>query len=130
MFVSQTFRRIDRVRQRSITDFAHHHRDYIAGWRRLEQNCVRIFAMHRESEFRNYLAWYHGATRYRLRQAWTQDDYADIDSSDDDNTAYDIRTREGSQVELGPVLDRVVSATQVTMCMLTTEIVFQTMLYS
>ena len=35
--------------------------------------------------------------------------YADIESSDDEDTAYDQSTRAGRQVEAGPILDRVVS---------------------
>ncbi|TVU20847.1 hypothetical protein EJB05_30447, partial [Eragrostis curvula] len=47
------------------------------------------------------------STRYRLRQAWTDRDYADMESSEDENTPYDVATRQGTQVEIGPVLDRV-----------------------
>ena len=64
--------------------------------------------MHRDSVFREYLTCYHGVTRYRLRQAWIEDNYADIGSSDDDYTVYANRTREGSQVEIAPILDRMV----------------------
>ena len=35
--------------------------------------------------------------------------YADIESSDDEDTAYDQSTCAGRQVEAGPILDRVVS---------------------
>ena len=38
-----------------------------------------------------------------------KDDYADIESSDDEDTAYDQTTRVGRQVDTGPILDRVVS---------------------
>jgi hypothetical protein len=37
------------------------------------------------------------------------DDYADIASSKDEDTSYDIRTRECTVVEITPILDRVVS---------------------
>ncbi|WVZ85625.1 hypothetical protein U9M48_032527, partial [Paspalum notatum var. saurae] len=70
--------KFDRVRQRKVTDFAHHHRDYI--------DC---------------------ATRYKLRQKWTTDDYADMTSSDDEDTTFDQRATEGTQVEIAPILDRV-----------------------
>ncbi|TVU13435.1 hypothetical protein EJB05_40491, partial [Eragrostis curvula] len=63
--------------------------------------------MHRDSSFRRYLEWYQSSTRYRLRQAWTDRDYADMESSDDENTPYDVATRQGTVVEIGPVLDRV-----------------------
>jgi hypothetical protein len=44
----------------------------------------------------------------RLRQQWTGVDYADIESSDDEDTVYDRSTREGRVVEAGPMFDRVV----------------------
>ena len=64
---------------------------------------------HTNREFRRYQAWYQRATRYRLRVQWTRADYANIESSDDEDTAYDQSTRAGRQVEAGPILDRVVS---------------------
>jgi hypothetical protein len=74
----------------------------------MEENVLPVEGPHNNANFRAYLTWYHTATRYRLRQRWTQDDYADIASSDDENTTYDVRGREGQAVELGPILDRVV----------------------
>ena len=88
-----------------MTDFEHHHHAYIDKWKWMELNCVYMFWMHRNSVFREYLSWYHGVTRYRLRPAWTQDDYTDIGSSNDDYTVYDDRTRVGTQVETAPILD-------------------------
>ncbi|TVU01526.1 hypothetical protein EJB05_53025, partial [Eragrostis curvula] len=99
--------KFDRSKQKKVTDFAHHHRAYLDEWRRFEDNCERIHAMHRDSEFRRYLEWYQSSTRYRLRQAWTDRDYADMESSDDENTPYDVATRQGTVVEIGPVVDRV-----------------------
>ena len=64
---------------------------------------------HTNREFRWYQAWYQRATRCRLRVQWTEDDYADIESSDDEDTMYDQSTHVGRQVEVGPILDRVVS---------------------
>ena len=63
---------------------------------------------HTSREFRRYQAWYQCATRCRLRVQWTEADYADIESSDDEDTAYDQSTCAGRQVEAGPILDRVV----------------------
>ena len=40
---------------------------------------------------------------------WIEDDYTDIESSDDEDTSYDQSTRVGRQVEAGSILDRVVS---------------------
>ena len=64
---------------------------------------------HTNREFRRYQAWYQCATRCRLRVQWTEDDYTNIESSDDEDTTYDQSTRVGRQVEAGPILDRVVS---------------------
>jgi hypothetical protein len=96
------------VKQQSVKDFEHHHRTYIEGWYRYEQNVVRIFCMHTDRAFREYLAWYQRVTRIKLHQRWIDDDYAEGGSSTDEDTAYDTHTLEGSHVELGPILDRVV----------------------
>jgi hypothetical protein len=44
----------------------------------------------------------------KLQQRWTNVNYADGGSSDDEDNIYDACTRQGSTVELGPVIDRVV----------------------
>ena len=64
---------------------------------------------HTNYEFRRYQAWYQRATRCRLRLQWIEDDYADIESSNDEDTTYYQSTRVGRQVEAGQILDRVVS---------------------
>ena len=63
---------------------------------------------HSNEQFREYLAWYSRATHMRLRQQWTGVDYADIESSEDEDTVYDRSTREGRVVEAGPMFDHVV----------------------
>jgi hypothetical protein len=78
----------------------------------MEANVLPVKGPHNNANFRAYLTWYHTANRYKLHQKWTQDDYTDIASSDDENTTYDIRGREGRAVELGLILDRVVSSLQ------------------
>jgi hypothetical protein len=98
------------VRQRKVTDFAHHHHDMVDWWRRIEDSPRLGGPSHSRANFRQYLAWYHSATRYKLRQKWMGDDYADIASSKDEDTSYDIRTREGTVVEIAPILDRVGSS--------------------
>jgi hypothetical protein len=103
--------RFNRVRHRKVTDFVDYHRERIDWWNKME-NILPAKGRHNNANFRGYLIWYHTATRYRLRQRWTQDDYAVIASSDDENTTYDVRGREGRTVELGPILDRVVSYLQ------------------
>ncbi|RLN00226.1 uncharacterized protein C2845_PM06G03970 [Panicum miliaceum] len=60
-----------------------------------------------KANFRQYFRWYHIATRYKLRQKWTGDDYANIASSKDEDTRYDVRAREGTVVQIAPILDRV-----------------------
>jgi hypothetical protein len=71
-----------------------------------EQNYVRIFQMYINMAFREYLAWYQRVTRIKPCQRWTDDDYASVGSTKEDTT-YDTHTREGSYVELGPILDHV-----------------------
>ena len=48
-------------------------------------------------------------TRCKLKGQWTAADYAEQESSDDEDTAFDIATRHGSQIEAAPILDRVVT---------------------
>ena len=86
------------MRQRSIKDFLHHHARYVAEWNKFEANCVPLFRMHREALFREYVGWFQSVARTKLCQRWTDADYADMGDSDDDNTLYDTRTREGSHV--------------------------------
>jgi hypothetical protein len=69
------FCRLDRKKNRKIFDWAHHHRDYIEEW--------------------EMFGWYHQATRPRLKLQWTHDDYADIESSEDEDTTYDHSTHVG-----------------------------------
>jgi hypothetical protein len=73
----------------------------------MEENVLPVEGPHNNTNFRAYLTWYHTATRYRLRQRWTEDDYVDIASSDDENNTYNVRGRERRAVELPPILDRV-----------------------
>ena len=44
---------------------------------------------HTNREYRCYQAWYQCAICCRLRLQWIEDDYTDIESSDDEDTAYD-----------------------------------------
>jgi hypothetical protein len=102
--------RFDRVKQRKVTDFVDYHHERIDWWNKMEANVLPIEGTHNNANIRAYLTWYHTATRYRLCLRWTQDDYADIASSHDENTTYNVRGREGRAVELGPILDRVVTS--------------------
>jgi hypothetical protein len=48
--------------------------------------------MHQDSTFREYVAWYQLAARIKLHQRWTDEDYADVGSSGDEDTPYDNHT--------------------------------------
>jgi hypothetical protein len=102
-------RRFDRWEQKKITDFRQHHLAFIEEWYLTAKNVHENDELLNNSDYRRYQAWYQGATRCKLRQQWTTDDYADIDSSDDEDTTYNQSTRLGTKVEVAPILDRVVS---------------------
>lgn len=91
-----------------MKEFDVHHQKYIDEWHKYEQNIVMIFHMHTNRAYRTYLGWYQRTTCIKLRQCWTDDNYVDGGLSDDEDTVYDMRTQEGSHVEQGPILDRVV----------------------
>ncbi|CAN6321728.1 unnamed protein product [Urochloa humidicola] len=99
--------KLDRQKQKKITEWDSYHRDYIEEWDMFHENSDDNEEPHTNSAYRAYQAWYQGVTRCRLRLQWTESDYADIESSDDENTKYDQDTRKGTQVEAGPLLDRV-----------------------
>jgi hypothetical protein len=75
-----------------VKEFNVHHQKYIDEWHKYEQNVVRIFCMHTDRAYRTYLGWYQWATCIKLHQRWTDDDYADGESSDDEDTMYNTRT--------------------------------------
>jgi hypothetical protein len=89
-------------------DFETLHRHYIDLWENFNDNLYANEEPHTNENFRVYLTWYIRATRTKLKLQWTQSDYADIETSDDEQTSYDLATREGTQVESAPILDRVV----------------------
>lgn len=103
--------RFDRRKQKKVTDFRTHHRDYIEDWEAMGENVDDNDEPHTNRDYRRYQLWYQGVTRCKLRGQWTADDYADIESSEDEDTAYDQATRAGTQVEIAPILDRVVLTT-------------------
>jgi hypothetical protein len=102
-----SFHRFDWVKQQSVKDFLHHQR-YVDEWNKFEGNSVRIFRMHWDATFKEYLDWFQSVTRTKLCQRWTDVDYVEIASSNDGNTTYNTQPRMGSHV-LAPVLDHVVS---------------------
>ncbi|XP_066322387.1 uncharacterized protein [Miscanthus floridulus] len=99
--------RLDRQKNRNIFDREKHHQNYIEKWEEVHDNMDENNEPHTNRKFWRYQAWYQRATCCRLWQQWTEDDYADIESSDDEDTAYDQSTRTGKQVQAGPILDRV-----------------------
>jgi len=103
--------RIDRQKQKKETDFETFHRDYIDQWDLLHENLYVNDQPHMNNNFRAYLSWYTRAIRTKLKGQWTQADYADIESSDDEDTSYDLATRAGTQVEVAPILNQVVMST-------------------
>jgi len=88
--------RLDRQKNRKIFDWKKHHQYYIEQWELLQDNVDENNEPYMNREFRRYQAWYQGATHCRLRLQWTEDDYADIESSDNEDTAYDQTTRVGA----------------------------------
>lgn len=99
--------KIDRQKQKKTTDFETLHRDHIDVWELLHENVYANEHPHTNYNFRAYLSWYLGVTRTKLKVQWTQADYADMESSGDEDTSYDLATRGGTLVEAAPILDRV-----------------------
>ncbi|XP_066311255.1 uncharacterized protein [Miscanthus floridulus] len=86
--------------------------DYIDQWENVHDNLYENDQHHYERQLQSsILAWYGHATRTKLKVQWTQGDYADIESSDDEHLSYDLATRAGTQVEAASILDRVVMST-------------------
>ena len=103
--------RIDHQKQKKETDFETFCRDYIDQWDLLHENLYINDQLHTNNNFKAYLSWYTRATRTKLKGQWTQVDYADIESSDDEDTSYDLATRAGTQMEATLILDRVIMST-------------------
>jgi hypothetical protein len=62
-----TFSRFDRQRQKKVTDFKTHHRDYIDEWDQESHLNYNNYQPHTNYHFRRYLTWYAGATRCKLK---------------------------------------------------------------
>ena len=108
------FDKLNRQRQKKITNWQAEHQRYIDEWLRYEQNNMRIHVVHRDNAFNEYLVWLGLRTRLCLRPAWTEQDIADIASEDEGD--YDEATRTGRQVEIAPVLSRAVSPNVFVFC--------------
>jgi hypothetical protein len=91
-----TFCRFGRQRQKKVTDFETHQRDYIDEWdQESDLNYVND-QPHTNYHFRRYLIRYAGATWCKLKCQWTAVDYTEQESSDDEDTSFDIAARLGS----------------------------------
>ena len=101
--------RVDRRKNKKVTDWAYYHQDHITQWEKFEENGVPDQGQHNGTEFDLYLAWLHRTYRLGLRPAWTLADIADDPEDVEEENEYDTRTRLGTTVETGPVRDRVVS---------------------
>jgi len=97
--------RIDRQKPKKTVEFQTLHHDRIELWDEFYDNLYRNEVPHNNYNFRAYLSWYRGVTWNRLKTQWTEADYANLDSSDDEDTSYDITAREGTLVEAALVLD-------------------------
>jgi hypothetical protein len=112
-----SFSRFDRQRQKKVTDFETHLRDYIDEWAKEADLNYENDQPH-TNYFRGYLTWYAGVTRCKLKGQWTAADYAEQESSYDEDTSFDIAARLGSQIEAAPILDRVVRSCLLNLVML------------
>jgi hypothetical protein len=68
------------------------HQCYIDEWHLFEENNMRIHAVHRDRAFSEYLVWLAEMTRLHLKPAWTEQDIAEIVSSDEGDNPYDQAT--------------------------------------
>jgi hypothetical protein len=62
--------------------------------------------------------------RCKLKGQWTAVDYAEQESSDDENTSFDIVDRLGSQIEAATTLDRVVPSCLLNLVLLIRWLMF------
>nr|AAG46156.1 putative Mutator protein [Oryza sativa Japonica Group] len=99
--------KVDRRKNKKVTDWAYYHQDHITQWEKFEENGVPDQGQHNGTEFDLYLAWLHRPYRLVLRPAWTLADIADDPEDVEEQNEYDTRTRLGTTVETGPVRDRV-----------------------
>eukprot|EP00267_Zea_mays_P046262 XP_020398624.1 serine/threonine-protein phosphatase 7 long form homolog [Zea mays] len=67
--------KFDRQRQKKVTDFETHHRDYIDEWNQQGDLNYENDQAHTNYNFRRYLIWYSGVTRCKLKGQWTAADY-------------------------------------------------------
>eukprot|EP00267_Zea_mays_P032849 XP_008666778.1 serine/threonine-protein phosphatase 7 long form homolog [Zea mays] len=60
--------KFDRQRQKKVTDFETHHRDYIDEWNQQGDLNYENDQAHTNYNFRRYLIWYSGVTRAKIQK--------------------------------------------------------------
>ncbi|CAM0955801.1 unnamed protein product [Alopecurus aequalis] len=96
--------RLDRKKNKTITDWSKHHKRYIDKWNLAVDTSEPH--LHKDKRFRDYLEWLHGATRMRLKTACTHDDILVERRLDKDNE-FDNEKRADFQIEHAPIADQV-----------------------
>jgi hypothetical protein len=71
-------------------------------WDLFHENVIENDQPHMDYNFCVYLLWYLVATRTKLKGQWAGANYVNIQSSDDDDTSYDLATWEGTVARLHP----------------------------
>jgi hypothetical protein len=84
------------------------HCEHIDIWDFFHENVIENDQPHTDYNFRAYISWYLAVTLTKLKGQWIGADYADVQSLNDEDTSYDLATREGMVVEAVPILNRVV----------------------
>ena len=87
------------------------HAQWIQAWHTIQRLDPHDGAYWRAGPHKEYLRWYHGSTRTKLKPAWTTQPIEDLPSDDDDDIVddYDLMTRHGTQPERAPLQDYMVS---------------------
>ncbi|KAK1692310.1 hypothetical protein QYE76_009007 [Lolium multiflorum] len=109
-----TLHRLDRQRQRKITNWPVHHRGHITAF----QHCLKAIlnvghveiVPHDLAAFNNYLQWFHESTRIELVNHAYDDDILDdpIEFDDVAQSQYDMTARKGRSTSIAASLNFVV----------------------
>ena len=100
-----------------ITDWAHHHKDYVKMWRERRYRKERDMAMVDWDEYEEtHLKWFDDGMKYclRLRPKWTAADITSLEADNPEEEAYNanLRRTQGDFREYAPLLNRVVSCVE------------------
>ena len=99
--------RVDRAKNKKVTDWAHYHQQYIDQWNDKKSHVDIDQQLWDYGNFNDYVVWLHKATRVHLAPRWTDVDCLQESSEETDEHDEDIRL--GKRVDHGPVRNRVVS---------------------